>query len=100
MAELSSSRPIDLAHLDTYTGGNAQVNAEVFRMFSQHCSETLRSLARILQTPGRRGWREAAHGLKGASLGIGAFQLAEAAGAAEDMDPIFLMSALPARCAP
>ena len=87
MSEPAAENPIDLTHLDRYTGGDARVNAEVFRLFSRHCSEMLRSLNLLLYATERTGWREAAHGLKGAALGIGAFDLAEAAGAAENMDP-------------
>ena len=87
MSELAAENPIDLTHLDRYTGGDARVNAEVFRLFSRHCSETLRALNLLLHATECTGWREAAHGLKGAALGIGAFDLAEAAGAAENVDP-------------
>jgi HPt (histidine-containing phosphotransfer) domain-containing protein len=87
MTDLPAEHPIDLTHLARYTGGDPRVNAEVFRLFSRHCSETLGLLDLFLQAPQRKGWREAAHGLKGAALGIGAFGLAEAAEAAEDMDP-------------
>ena len=87
MSGLAAQPPIDLAHLARYTGGDARVNAEVFRLFSRHCSETLRALELLLHAPEHKGWREAAHGLKGAALGIGAFELAHAAGTAEDMDP-------------
>jgi HPt (histidine-containing phosphotransfer) domain-containing protein len=86
MSTLAPPRPIDLTHLDRYTGGDAHVNAEVFRLFSQHCRETLHLLDLFVHAPQRREWREAAHGLKGAALGIGAFDLAEAAGAVEDME--------------
>jgi len=86
MSNLVAPRTIDLAHLGRYTGGDAKLNAEVFRLFSQHCSDALRCLDQFLLRPERDGWCEAAHGLKGAALGIGAFDLAEAAGAAEDME--------------
>jgi len=87
MADLMAEPPIDLAHLDRYTGGDACLNAEVFRLFSRHCSEMLRLLGTLLDAPQRHVWRQAAHSLKGAALGIGAFELAEAAGAAEAADP-------------
>jgi HPt (histidine-containing phosphotransfer) domain-containing protein len=82
-----SEKPIDLAHLDQYTGGDARLNAEVFHLFSRHCAETLRLLDSLLRAPQRKAWRDAAHALKGAALGIGAFDVADAAGEAEALDP-------------
>jgi HPt (histidine-containing phosphotransfer) domain-containing protein len=88
MSELAGSKePIDLAHLDQYTGGDARLNAEVFQLFSLHCAETLRVLDKLLQAPGHKAWRDAAHGLKGAAMGIGAFDLAAVAGDVEALDP-------------
>jgi HPt (histidine-containing phosphotransfer) domain-containing protein len=81
-------RAIDFAHLDKYTGGDARLNAEIFQLFAQHCAETLRVLDTMLDTPERKAWREAAHSLKGAALGIGAFDLAHIAGEAESIDPV------------
>jgi HPt (histidine-containing phosphotransfer) domain-containing protein len=82
-----SEKPIDLAHLEQYTGGDARLNVEVFQLFSRQCAETLRLLHDVLQAPQRKAWRDAAHALKGAALGIGAFGIADAAGDAEALDP-------------
>lgn len=87
--------PVDLAHLNKYTGGDLSLNSEVFRLFSRHCSEMLRLLETLLDAPERKAWRQAAHSLKGAALGIGAFDLAEAASAVEAVDP----GSAPARAA-
>ena len=95
MSDLATDEPIDLTHLDRYTGGDARLNAEVFELFSRHCLETLLKLERLSQAPERKAWREAAHSLKGAAMGIGAFDLAFAAGDAEAMDP----EAVPGRMA-
>ena len=88
MADLVAVNPIDLTHLDKYTGGDTRLNAEVFQLFSQHCVQTLRLLEAQLRAPERKAWREAAHSLKGAAMGIGAFELAHVAGEAESMDPV------------
>lgn len=84
---MSDQSPIDLAHLARYTGGDRQLNADVFRLFLEHCAKACSTLRTSLDAAHSKAWREAAHGLKGAALGIGAFELADAAGAAEDMDP-------------
>jgi len=87
MSDLAIDEAIDLAHLERYTGGDSHLNAEVFQLFSRHCLETLGKLERISRRPERKAWREAAHSLKGAAMGIGAFELAFAAGDAEAIDP-------------
>jgi HPt (histidine-containing phosphotransfer) domain-containing protein len=87
MSELAAKDPIDFTHLARYTGGDRQLNCEVFRLFSGHCAQSLRSLQTSLKTADGKGWRDTAHALKGAALGVGAFGVAEQAGAAEAMDP-------------
>ncbi len=75
------AKPVDLKHLDSYTGGNRALNEEVLRLFDTHCREMLEKLE---GHPGNdKIWREAAHTLKGAARGIGAFDLADAAADAE-----------------
>ena len=88
MSESATEEPIDLVHLAQYTGGDRDLNCEVFRLFSDHCAHSLRSLRTSLSAPpDGKGWRDTAHALKGAAMGIGAFALAEHAGAAEATDP-------------
>jgi len=87
MPELAVKVPVDLAHLARYTGGDRQLNSEVFRLFSDHCVQSLRLLQTSLNIADGKGWRDTAHALRGAALGVGAFRLAEQAGAAEAMDP-------------
>jgi HPt (histidine-containing phosphotransfer) domain-containing protein len=86
MSELAAKEPIDLVHLARYTGGDRELNCEVFRLFSAHCAQSLRSLEALLNTAGDKVWRDTAHALRGAALGIGAFGLAKQAGAAEAME--------------
>jgi HPt (histidine-containing phosphotransfer) domain-containing protein len=78
---ISSKHPVDLLHLDSYTGGNRALNEEVLSLFESHCREML---AKLESEPGNaKTWREVAHTLKGAARGIGAFDLADAAAEAE-----------------
>src|ERR1700733_9964485 len=72
MAALTASGPVNLVHLARYTGGDREVNCEVFRLFSDHCRRSLGSLQTFLGAADGKGWREAAHALKGAALGLGA----------------------------
>lgn len=71
----------DAAYLETYTGGDAQVVAEVLALFQQQAE---RWLAR-LDAPGE-GWRDLAHTIKGSAKGIGAQRLGELAGDVEHAD--------------
>lgn len=86
MPEPASNEPVDLIHLARYTGGDRGLNCEVLRLFSNHCVQSLCSLRALLSMGDGKGWRDAAHALKGAASGVGAFALAESAGVAEDID--------------
>ena len=79
-----SEQPVDIEHLDRYTGGDGAINEEILRLFDTQCRELmvkLESLARGESDP--KSWREATHTLKGAARGIGAFPLGNAAAEAE-----------------
>jgi HPt (histidine-containing phosphotransfer) domain-containing protein len=82
---ISSKHPVELFHLDSYTGGNRALNEEVVIRFESQCREML---AKLESEPGNaKTWREVAHTLKGAARGIGAFGFADAAAAAERLHP-------------
>jgi len=82
---MSNEQPVDLVHLDSYTGGDRALNEEVLRLFETHCRDML---AKLEGNPGdSKVWREVAHTLKGAARGIGAFDLANAAADAEKAEP-------------
>jgi HPt (histidine-containing phosphotransfer) domain-containing protein len=87
MSSVTAQRPVDLAHLARYTAGETALNAEVLGLFVEQMAPLLRGFQESLETPDARVWRESAHALKGAALGIGAFALAEAAADAESIDP-------------
>jgi HPt (histidine-containing phosphotransfer) domain-containing protein len=78
---------IDLNHLSRYTGGNESLNAEVLRLFETQTSELVVKLQSILEAADVKSWKEVTHTLKGAAKGVGAFSFAEAAAAAEPIDP-------------
>jgi HPt (histidine-containing phosphotransfer) domain-containing protein len=71
---------IDLAHLERATFGDRGLARDVLRLFERRCETLLRDIA---QAPDFGSRAYAAHTLKGAAKGIGAFQVAEAAEAIE-----------------
>lgn len=84
-AAVAGTRPVDLVHLATYTGGDTALNAEVLQLFVDQCGSLIRQLSTVLETHEQKTWREINHSLKGAARGIGAFALADAAADAEHL---------------
>ena len=80
------SRPIDLEHLSRYTGGDAALNAEVLTLFVGQAEQLVARLRICLEKADALGWKHSTHSLKGAARGVGAFELADAAAAAEGMN--------------
>ena len=78
---------VDLEHLSRYTGGDQALNAEVLSLFDHQTTELVARLRDILQARDVKAWKQITHTLKGAARGIGAFQFADAAAAAEPIDP-------------
>ncbi|MGF1463429.1 MAG: Hpt domain-containing protein [Maricaulaceae bacterium] len=72
--------PVDFAHLARFTGGDAEVEREVFELFHEQLATWLRL---ITVEADADDWTDAAHALKGTARGIGAFALAQACEAAE-----------------
>jgi HPt (histidine-containing phosphotransfer) domain-containing protein len=79
---------VDIDHLSRYTGGDRALNAEVLRLFESQTSELVDRLRSIMDACDAKSWKEATHTIKGAARGIGAFGLADAAAAAEPIDPV------------
>jgi HPt (histidine-containing phosphotransfer) domain-containing protein len=80
--------PIDLNHLDRFTGGDRAINQEILRLFDEQCRESLMLLENLRAGSGdATSWREITHRLKGAARGIGAFDLGDAAADAEKAAP-------------
>jgi len=78
---------VDLVHLERYTGGDIALNQEVLRLFDGQTSELVERLESILGARDAKSWKEVTHTLKGAARGVGAFAFANAAAAAEPIDP-------------
>jgi len=81
----TAGRPIDLDHLNRYTGGDAALNEQILRLFEDQCASTLDKLDTLAKEngAGSKAWHELAHTLKGAARGVGAFALADVAAEAE-----------------
>jgi len=82
-----AERPIDLDHLNRYTGGNRGLNEEILRLFEDQCAAMLARLEELVKEDGAGGksWHEVTHTLKGAARGVGAFELADVAAEAENI---------------
>ena len=80
-----AERPIDLDHLNRYTGGNRGLNEEILKLFDDQCSTTLAQLEELAKEDGAgsKTWHELTHTLKGAARGVGAFGLGDLAAEAE-----------------
>jgi HPt (histidine-containing phosphotransfer) domain-containing protein len=87
MSGAAAPRPVDLEHLAQYTGGEADLNAEVLEMFVRQCAQALVRLHALIDARDARTWRDILHTLKGSALGIGAFPLAEDLALAERINP-------------
>lgn len=73
MSSPSSLPVLDLAHLSAMAGGDRELSLEVIEIFR----EQAQLWSRLLDPRSEASqWSDAAHTLKGASLGIGALKLA------------------------
>lgn len=79
----AQTRPVDIVHLSTYTGGDTALNAEVLQLFLDQSASLMRALQAARESKDQKNWRDIVHSLKGAARGIGAFALADAAQEAE-----------------
>ena len=80
MARRDITGAVDFDHLETYAAHDEALIEEVLGLFRQQAE----LWTPLLDPSGRsKGWRDAAHALKGSALGIGAFAFAEACSAAE-----------------
>lgn len=71
----------DRGHLAQYTSGDAALEAELFGLLKEQAERCLAAMSAAREPS---AWRAAAHTLKGASRGVGAFELAEACARAEE----------------
>ena len=79
---------VDLDHLCRYTGGDESLNTEVLQLFDAQITEMVGRLQTILDAQDVKGWKEVTHTLKGAARGVGAFDFADAAAAADPIYPV------------
>jgi HPt (histidine-containing phosphotransfer) domain-containing protein len=70
---------IDLKHLDAATFGDHALRSEVLRLFTSQAA----NLIAMIENGNAEARSATAHALKGAALGIGAFDLAKAAESVE-----------------
>jgi HPt (histidine-containing phosphotransfer) domain-containing protein len=80
--ETHHSQPIDRAFLARFTLGNAALEREILELFAQQVPLYVEQLRKA---PDARAWKEAAHGIKGAALAVGAHGLARRALEAEGL---------------
>lgn len=75
----SRERAIDLVHLGKQTMGDKALEVEVLQMFARQARSCLQEIG----SGDAKRIHEASHKLKGAASAIGAFRVADAAGALE-----------------
>jgi HPt (histidine-containing phosphotransfer) domain-containing protein len=80
LARRDLSGAINFEHLEAYTGADPDLTEEVLGIFVEQSSLWMRLLS---PSAPATSWRDAAHTMKGAALGIGAQDLATACGEAE-----------------
>jgi HPt (histidine-containing phosphotransfer) domain-containing protein len=80
LARRDLSGAINFAHLEAYTGADPALTEEVLSIFVEQSALWMRLLA---PNAPATSWRDAAHTIRGAALGIGAQALAQACGEAE-----------------
>lgn len=80
-------KPVDLDHLNIYTGGDETLNCQILGLFDSQCHEIIEKLAKLAEDEeaddSAKNWLEVVHSLKGAARGVGAFELGEIAAHAE-----------------
>jgi CheY-like chemotaxis protein len=79
---VTTGSAVDLAHLATYTAGDPSLEKELAELFRVSTDRYLAEMRRELDG---QGWKDAAHGLKGAARGIGANEVARLAAYAEKL---------------
>ncbi|HZZ90555.1 MAG TPA: Hpt domain-containing protein [Caulobacteraceae bacterium] len=78
MARRDIKGVVDFAYLEGFAAGDDDVIDEVLALFREQSS-----IWGAMLDPAHEGWRDAVHTLKGASRGVGAFQLGDACQACE-----------------
>lgn len=76
--------PIDHAHLNRYTMGDAALEREILGLFIANLPNTIRDLG---LADNEADWHRAAHTIKGSARAVGAWRLARSAEVAEGLVP-------------
>jgi len=80
MARRDITGAVDFPYLENYAAHDQAIIAEVLGIFHEQSAMWIR----LLDPQGdAQAWRDGAHTMKGAALGVGAFRLGEACAAAE-----------------
>jgi HPt (histidine-containing phosphotransfer) domain-containing protein len=74
------TKPVDFTYLSRFTLGNEGLETEVLDLFLQHIPRYLSDLKAAVTA---KAWHDAAHTLKGAARGVGAWRVGRCAEAAE-----------------
>lgn len=75
-----TNKPVDLVHLSSMTMGDRALESQVLSVFA---TQSQIYLASWQQADGHNARKQAAHSMKGAARGIGAWEVADLAEAAE-----------------
>ena len=71
------THPVNLTNLREMTGGDKEMEKELFEVFIHSSKESIDVLAASLTPETSETWRRQAHALKGISLSLGAEKLGE-----------------------
>ncbi len=82
MARRDIKGVVDFSYLEGFAAGDESVVDEVLELFREQSV-----IWGAMLTPSNEGWRDGVHTLKGASRGVGAFQLGDACQACEAEGP-------------
>jgi len=74
------TKPVDMTYLARFTLGNPDLEREILDLFILHVPRYLETLRTSVTA---KAWHDAAHTLKGAARGVGAWRVARCAEAAE-----------------
>ena len=74
------TKPVDLAYLCRFTLGNSELEREILDLFIAHIPRYMEDLRNSVTA---KAWHDAAHTLKGAARGVGAWRVARCAETAE-----------------
>ena len=79
---MSNAALIDLEHLDRYVSGDAALRDEILSIFEEQAGMWTRMLDPNAEDA---AWKDAAHALKGASRGVGAWDVGDICAEAEKL---------------